>query len=80
MLSAMRQFGIIEPSGNDKAWWIAGRHLLELTKAMRSSVSLGIRGGHSEFSRPSESRINNRLQPADERAALTAYKVVMANS
>lgn len=22
-LLAMRQFGIIEPSGNDKAWWVA---------------------------------------------------------
>jgi hypothetical protein len=22
---AMRQFGIIEASGNDKAWWIADR-------------------------------------------------------
>ncbi|NKM78419.1 hypothetical protein GFL84_13965 [Rhizobium leguminosarum bv. viciae] len=22
----MRQFGIIEPSGNDKVWWIVDRH------------------------------------------------------
>ncbi|API51634.1 hypothetical protein BMW22_08365 [Rhizobium leguminosarum] len=42
----MRQFGIIEPSGNDKAWWIGAGHLLELTTAMRSLVSLRIRGGN----------------------------------
>jgi hypothetical protein len=30
----MRQFGIIEASGNDKAWWVADRHLPELTAAV----------------------------------------------
>ncbi|NKL64360.1 hypothetical protein EHI47_06005 [Rhizobium leguminosarum] len=41
----MRQFGIIEPSGNDKAWWTADWHLLEVMTTMRSSFSLGIRDG-----------------------------------